>query len=65
MHKNYAYFFAGLMDEIPTFVVDPLAFKDPVWPYAIVNNNNTSFYLQVFRKLQLTGSSEFSENLKM
>ena len=53
------------MDEIPTFVVDPLAFKDPVWPYAIVNNNNTSFYLQVFKKLQLTGSSDFSENLKM
>ena len=58
-------FFVGLMDEIPTLVVNPLAGKDHVRPYTIVNNNNTSFYLQVFRKLQLTGSSEFSENLKM
>jgi len=43
--KNYAYFFVELMDEIPTFVVDPLAGKDHVRPFAIVNNNNTSFYL--------------------
>jgi hypothetical protein len=47
MHKNYAYFFVGLMDEIPTFVVDPLAGKDHLRLYAIINNNNnnTSFYL--------------------
>jgi len=38
MHKSYVYLFVGLMDKIPTFVVNLFAGKDHV-------NNNTSFYL--------------------
>jgi len=37
MHKSYVYLFVGLMDKIPTFVVNLFAGKDHV--------NNTSFYI--------------------